>query len=199
MSELRHYNAPQQKLNLLERQGILLRMRRGLYVVNPEYSGKKLFLGLIANHLYGHSYVSMHTALRHYGLIPERVDTVMSVCMERGRTITTAVGVFTYCQCPVDYFSLGVKMVGEDGICWLMAGPEKALCDLVVCTSGVNLRSLASAREFLLDDMRLDHEGLAAMDTAIIEACARAGRKSESLRNVIKVIEQLKADKHDDI
>ena len=59
------------KVIWLEKNGYIIRLKRGLYVVNPEHSGKTLLNELIANHLYAPSYISMSTALRYYGLIPE--------------------------------------------------------------------------------------------------------------------------------
>ena len=59
------------KVIWLEKNGYIIRLKRGLYVVNPEHSGKTLSNELIANHLYAPSYISMSTALRYYGLIPE--------------------------------------------------------------------------------------------------------------------------------
>ena len=67
------------KVANLEKTGRIIRLKRGLYVVSPEESGLLLSLNLIGNILYGPSYVSMLTALREYGLIPERVDVVESM------------------------------------------------------------------------------------------------------------------------
>ena len=61
------------KVTWLEKQGFIIRLKRGLYVANPKHSGKTLSSELIANHLYTPSYISMSTALRYYGLIPDRV------------------------------------------------------------------------------------------------------------------------------
>ena len=65
--------SPDKKVVWLEKNGYIIRLKRGLYVVNPEHSGKTLSSELIANHLYAPSYISMSTALRYYGLIPEAV------------------------------------------------------------------------------------------------------------------------------
>ncbi len=62
-----------QKLRLLEREGQIVRIKKGLYVCNPELTGRMLSSELIANHLYAPSYVSMSSTLRYYGLIPEAV------------------------------------------------------------------------------------------------------------------------------
>ena len=60
------YKHPQKKITKLEQKGSLIRLKKGLYVVSPTVSERLLSVELIANHLYGPSYVSMQTALRHY-------------------------------------------------------------------------------------------------------------------------------------
>ena len=67
------------KVASLEKSGRLIRLKLGLYVVSPQESGLLLSLNLIGNVLYGPSYVSMLTALREYGLIPERVEVVLII------------------------------------------------------------------------------------------------------------------------
>ena len=68
-----HIKGGSQKLRLLERDKQIIRLKKGLYVCSPEITGKTLSTELIANHLYAPSYVSMLSALRYYGLIPEEV------------------------------------------------------------------------------------------------------------------------------
>ena len=58
------------KVRWLEKHDEIIRLKRGLYVVNPDITGKTLSTELMANHIYAPSYVSMSTALRYYGLIP---------------------------------------------------------------------------------------------------------------------------------
>lgn len=49
---------------------------------------------LIANHLYGPSYVSMSWALRWHGLIPERVHLIQSLTTKHSRKFTNSLGEF---------------------------------------------------------------------------------------------------------
>ena len=71
------YKSPRNKIANLETEGKLIRLKRGLYVVSPDESGKLLSTELIGNHIYGPSYISMESALRYYGLIPESVHIVI--------------------------------------------------------------------------------------------------------------------------
>ena len=73
----------------------------------------------------------------------------------------------------------------------MIASPEKALCDLVISTTGLNLRYLSETRAYIEDDIRMDMDALAQMDTQIIEECASVGKKNKSLLNIIKLIKKL--------
>lgn len=94
------FKAFKDKVSDLERKGSIIRVKRGLYVVSPAVSGKEISVELIANHLYGPSYISMESALRFYGLIPERVYNTSSMTIKRSRTLTNSFGQFNYIYCP---------------------------------------------------------------------------------------------------
>ena len=57
------YKFPKNKIASFEKEGKLIRLKKGMYVVSPDVSGELLSVELIANHLYGPSYVSMESAL----------------------------------------------------------------------------------------------------------------------------------------
>ena len=97
------------KVVWLEKNGYIIRLKRGLYVVNPEHSGKTLSNELIANHLYAPSYISMSTALRYYGLIPEAVYTHQSMTVKHSRSFQTPLGNYDYKYIARDAFSVGVR------------------------------------------------------------------------------------------
>ena len=191
VSILGEYKAPLQKIMMMERSGELLRIKRGLYVVSPNISGSKISMCLIANHLYPCSYVSMQTALREYGLIPEKVYTIKSTTIGRSKSITTPMGEFVYTQCNPDYYPIGVNIKDCNDYSYMMASPEKALCDLVISTPRLNLRYLSDTKYYIENDIRMDMEAFAQMDTQIIEECASVGKKTTSLLNIIKLIKRL--------
>ena len=179
------------KVVWLEKNGYIIRLKRGLYVVNPEHSGKMLSSELIANHLYAPSYISMSTALRYYGLIPEAVYTHQSMTVKHSRSFQTPIGNYDYKYIARDAFSVGVRSMHKGEYAFLIASPEKALCDLVVFTPGLNLRYLSETRAYIEDDIRMDMDAFAQMDTQIIEQCAMVGKKNTSLLNLIKLIKRL--------
>ena len=82
------------KAKRLEYGGDIIRLKKGLYVASPRTSHMELSPFLLANHIYGPSYVSMQTALRYYGLIPEAVYSVQSMTTGVARDYKNAVGTF---------------------------------------------------------------------------------------------------------
>ena len=178
------------KVQALEKAGELIRLRRGLYVVNPELSGKPINVQLCANHIYGPSYVSLHWALRWYGLIPERVFRMTSVTIKPSKVFENTLGFFDYYKVNREYFPVGVKSVTDDGISYLMATPEKALCDLILYDSYLPSRSVKGLMRYLEEDIRFDMDELAHFDVEIIRECAEKGNKKLILNNLIKTIKQ---------
>ena len=68
----------------------IYQLRRGLYTLAPPYQRVKPHPFAIANRLVPGSYVSGQSALAHFGLIPEYVPTVVSVCSSRPRPPSSA-------------------------------------------------------------------------------------------------------------
>ena len=181
-----------QKIRLLERERQLIRLKKGLYVCSPEVTGKMLSTELIANHLYAPSYVSMSTALRYYGLIPEAVYVTQSMTLKHTRSFDTSLGRFEYTGISKQAFSVGLTYVSmyKDNYAFLIASPEKALCDLIAASPQVNLRYLKDVRTYLEDDIRLDIEAFMQMDARIFEEYIKVGKKSESIRTVLKYLKR---------
>ncbi|MBE6331834.1 MAG: hypothetical protein E7070_05975 [Bacteroidales bacterium] len=184
-------SSPNEKIRALERDGQLIRLKRGLYVVDSSVSGKPISTRLCANHIYGPSYVSLQWALRWYGLIPERVTTMTSATTKRSRTFENALGRFSYYQVKPEYFPIGVRSVEENGAFCLMANPEKALCDLILYDSYLPAQSVRRLEQYLAEDIRFDMDALSDLDVGIIEDCAHIGHKGQILNNLAKIIRKI--------
>ncbi len=180
--------APNQKIGLLMRDGRLHRLKKGLFVVSEKDSEKPLSLELIANHLYAPSYISLQTALRFYGLIPEHITVIQSMTIKPSQTFENDLGYFIYHHVSREIFSVGVRLVMMDGICWTIATPEKALCDLIAMTPGVNLRYLKDVRTYLEEDLRFDMDAFEKFDVQILSDYARIGKKSRSIQSLIRFL-----------
>jgi hypothetical protein len=184
------YASPAKKIAQLCSQGLLVRVRRGLYVVSDQITGARPSGYLLANHLYGPSYVSLETALEFHGLIPEAVYSYESVTLGHPKEYETPYGTFRYHHVPGEYYSVGIRMAEAGrGQCFLIASPEKALCDHIVATKRLQIRSKSSMRSYLRDFLRIDEDELFKLDSALIHQCSLAGPKRESLLFLKEVVE----------
>jgi hypothetical protein len=192
LSFLKEYKRPNDKIKALKTEGILSPIKKGLYIAGPKTGGAKLENGLLANHIYGPSYVSLDTALSYYGLIPERVYEVASMTTKASKEFETSRGVFTYTHLPLPYYAFGINRVSLAGDQWAMiASPEKALCDKIVSTSGTLLRSPAQASDYLLQNLRMDESALKTLDIEMITGWLTDAPKKDSLEMILKLIQNL--------
>lgn len=183
--------AGKKKVASLEKANKIIRLKRGLYVVNPKESGLLISTELIGNMLYGPSYVSMMTALRFYGLIPEYVAITESMTTHLRRTFDTPIGRFEYYHCSREYYQIGIRQSTSAGVNFLIATPEKALCDYICTTPKLPLRFIKDTYTFLEEDMRFDMDAFADMDMGIFKQCAAIGKKQQFINNIIKLKEKL--------
>lgn len=189
---LKDYKRPYDKIHELVKGGELIQVKRGVYVPGPKIEVEKPAALLLANHLWGPSYVSLETALSHWGLIPERVYEISSVTLRNSKAYKTPVGRFSYVHVPHPYYAFGIKRVQlTQKQVVLMASPEKALCDKIITTSGVFLRSIRQALDFLTEDLRLEEDQLRALRTEDLRSWVNDAPKSASLAMLVKTLEQL--------
>lgn len=179
-----------QKIRLIERDKLVIRLKRGLYVCSPAATGIALSTELIANHLYTPSYVSMSSALRYYGLIPEEVFVMQSMTLKHSRDFDTPVGRFEYTRISKDAFSVGLSSIRKKDYAFVIATPEKALCDLIANSPGVNLRYPKEAATYLEEDIRMEMSDFRQMNPAIFAAYAKVGKKGDSIRTLLKLLKQ---------
>ncbi len=185
------YRSPKDKLRSLTKEGELLRLKRGLYTVPRSVTGQSLSRELIANHLRGPSYVSFESALSYYGLIPERVYLIKSATLKRKKAYDTPLGHYLYIHVPEAYYPIGVRLeIIKNSYAYMIAGPEKALCDLIFNTSGLRLQSLKSVGEYLFEDLRFDEEAILNLNTNIIQECAGRGYKRQDMQYLAKFIKK---------
>lgn len=180
--------AANKKVAQLEHEGSLIRLKRGLYVVSPQISGCRLSTCLMANEIYAPSYVSMHSALRHWGLIPEAVVAMQSMTTKHSRCFENPFGRFEYVRVDREVFPIGVTQSVECGVRFFIASAEKALCDLVASTAGLSLRYRTDAVRFLEEDLRFDMDYLPKMQRSVLEQYVRVGKKAESIGAILKLL-----------
>lgn len=189
MDVLAEYKRPHDKISEMVKSGQLTMVRKGLYIPGPELDVAPPHPFLTANHLYGPSYISLQSALAFHGMIPERTYGVSSVSMKRSTQYETAAGAFSYTRVPMPYYSFGItsQVLTEKQVV-LMASPEKAVCDIIITSSGVNLRSVAQTKAFLFDDLRLDENKVSDLQLAEIASWTEHSPKSKSLQMLVKTL-----------
>ena len=189
---LKDYKRPNDKISELIKSGELIPLKRGLYVpgMNTDLTGPELFL--IANHLWGPSYVSLESALSYWGLIPERVYEVSSITMKLSKKYRTPKGRFSYRFMPLPYYSFGtISIELSPGQVAIVARPEKALCDKIITTGGLALRSSTQTIDFLLEDLRIDLESRRKLNLKELRSWIEDAPKKESLSMLVKTLEKL--------
>jgi len=179
---LKDYARPRDKISALLRKGSIIRIKKGLYIFGDEYRRSPFSREILANLIYGPSYISLEYALQHYGLIPERVETVTSVTTGRSRKFSTPVGLFTYRMIPLEAFRIGMDRIeiGDDRA-FLMATPAKALADKLQDVRGVGIQSQRELSNYLERDLRVDPAALKELEPAELDTIA-LGYQSRKIR-----------------
>ena len=182
--ELKNYGAPANKIMRMVRDGELIPINRGIYETDRSVAPH-----LLAASIYGPSYVSFEYALSYHGLIPERVCVVTSATFEKKKckTFENAFGTFTYRDVPSAAFPLGLQVIREGGYAFRIACPEKALCDQLCKISPVS--GAIELKSMLLDDLRIDQQGLDDIDRGLILSFEDAYRKT-NVRTLCRLIDR---------
>lgn len=159
LQELKGYQAPANKLTRMVRQGELFPIVRGLYETKMDTPGY-----LLAASIYGPSYLSFDFALSYWQLIPEAVYVFTSATFDKKKKkrFDTPFGVFLYRDVPAKAYPVGIRIVTEGEYSFLLAEPEKALCDKLYTLSPV--QSQKDLLSLLFEDLRMDKEGFDLLD-----------------------------------
>lgn len=169
MDCLKSYSSPRAKLSRLLKSGALIRVKKGLYVFSETYRRGSISVEMLANMIYGPSYVSLEWALRYYGMIPERVEEITSVTIKRRANFDTPIGRFTYEHSNYEAYPIGLTRYEESKYqSALIATKEKAVADQLVIRRG-KVTSLIELEQILFQDLRMEEEDLAKLDVSVID------------------------------
>ena len=192
---LSDYRRPNDKVSEWVREGALQALRRGQYLTGAPLRQGPVCLPLLANHLYGPSCVSLDFALAWHGLIPEGVVEVTSVTPRSSRSLSNALGRFSYQHLPLPYYAVGLELGQRgDGLSFLIASPAKALCDRLVLSRGLPPLSRQAMREWLLEDLRLEPDQLGQLDLSTIRTAQATGFKRRQLGTLLTVMGALQQE-----
>ena len=136
------------------KQGYLVRLRQGHYAF-PEYRESTDYILYFANRIYKPSYISLHTVLSFYGIIPESVPQVTSVTTLKTLSFTNSFGQYTYKNIKPELMFGYVLKEMKDGRRIMMATPEKAVADLLYLYPFYN-------SDHDIEELRLDESYMAA-------------------------------------
>lgn len=132
---LKNPQALRNQLTRWQKKGLLVHLRKGMYILNAEDRKADIDQTIIANILYQPSYISLEYALNFYGLIPEAVSDVTSVSTRKTSTFNNELGVFRYQHIDPKAFR-GFKKAGEGKNTFFMAEAEKAVVDFIYLNLG---------------------------------------------------------------
>lgn len=162
---LRDYAKPRDKIRTMVRRGEIIRIKKGLYVFGEDFRRGPWSREVLANLIYGPSYISLDSALSHHGLIPERVDVMTSVTLSRTREFDTPLGIFSYRSLTRQKYDVGIDQLRlGTGEHFLIATPAKALADKVWTDSRFTPRKPEDFRDYLDHDLRIDPAVLMDLD-----------------------------------
>jgi len=171
MNELRGYEAPRDRLSRLVQQGQVVRVKQGLYL-SPGAKVDPLVLSAL---VYGPSYVSLETAMAIHGMIPERTEEITAITSKRAKLFATPVGRFRYHPVNERVFPCGFQIVEADGGSYLLAEPEKALCDRVARVRGLSAQR--DVEPLLAEDLRIDMDTLATLRLPLMKEITERYRR----------------------
>lgn len=166
IGELREYASPSDKLTRMVQEEEYYPIKQGLYETDKSTPGY-----LLAGSIYGPSYLSFEFALAYHGLIPEAVYTFTSATFEKKKKkkYETSFGTFTYRDIPSKAYSYGLEIKKEGEYSYILASPEKALCDQLYKVKPVS--NYKELENLLFEDLRIDEQEfkrLAADDVAVL-------------------------------
>ena len=133
-------------------KGLARKLRNGMYLNNRFAVGSEVDEFILANRIYEPSYVSLHSALNYYGLIPEYVMETISISTKKTKLIELGNNRFRYHTIKPELF-WGYETVPWHGSSYNIAYPEKAILDLAY------LEPLFSDRDWI-EEMRFDRWGI---------------------------------------
>lgn len=158
MGTLSDYEDVRGKISSLSKKGLIKSVKQGVYIISNDLGFRPYSKEILANLIYGPSYISLETALSNYGFIPEGVAITTSICFGRGKSFSTSVGTFEYHHIKESLYPLGVQLkeVFRGAFCQ-HATPEKALLDFIhIKEKKGEFKNQKDYFNYILDSYRLD-------------------------------------------
>jgi predicted transcriptional regulator of viral defense system len=135
------------QLTQWQKKGLIIKLKKGLYILNEKdrkFNPSNIF---IANALYSPSYISSEYALAYYDLIPEKVETITSCTTKKTTIFENPMGTFSYQHLKSELFFGFKRITDENEFTVFIAEPEKAVLDFIY----LNLQEFKNKGEDIFD------------------------------------------------
>lgn len=137
------------------KKGYLVRLRQDWYAFADLLQISE-FSRYIAQRIYTPSYISLHSALSYYGIIPEAVTRITCVTTNKTTHYENAFGEYSYQTVRPSLFFGYEPRVLPQGYTYHLAMPEKALLDLLYLYPQYDTKN--EMQELRLDDYWMQEE-----------------------------------------
>jgi len=140
------------------KENLLVKLRNSWYSF-PEYQKTPDLQYFVSNRIYSPSYISLHSALAFYGIIPEAIVYTTAVSTLKKADFLNLFGSFSYQQIlPELMFGYEQKpFLNKQSL--IFATPEKAILDLLylypIYNKEQEIRELRFDEEFMLEDLNV--------------------------------------------
>ena len=168
------------EISYWQKKGLIIKLKKGLYIFNEENRKIEVSRLFIANELYFPSYISCEYALYFYGFVPEKVEDITSVTTKKTNTFTNSLGTFRYYHIKPSLFFGFKKLTDENNLPFLIAEPEKAIFDFIY----LNLKILKDKEENVFE-YSYRFQNLEGLDTEKLKNMAKMV-KNKTLHTVIE-------------
>lgn len=183
------YSNPREKISKLIKNRKIIRIKKGIYIDAETYNTHQIPIEVLANLIYGPSYISFEYALSYYGFIPEKVHIITSATLGRSRIYKTQVGTFSYKMINPKAYPIGVDLIDTEYGSYHIASPTKAIADKIVYETGIRFQSKKRMKAYLFEDLRIDEETMTLIDNTILMQITKT-YKSSKLKYLSELIEE---------
>lgn len=173
-------------VNRALKKGILISLRRGLYLIGKPFRKDLPNNFEIAHSIYGPSYISFESALSFHQWIPEAVYQVRCATAKRSKEFNTPLGVFQYVHVPDRACYLGVQRVGSDYESIFIAEPWKAVADHYYAYN----RKWNHFEDLYLD-MRIEREDMLESDLTTLKVLSENYQSNRVRKFLSKILRSL--------
>ena len=170
-----------------KKKGLLLELKKGLYVLNESDRNISPSRPFLANQIYSPSYVSTEYALGFYDLIPERVVDVTSVTTRKTARFENPFGLFLYQHVGIPCFEGFIEKKEENDLSFMIATPEKAVIDFLY----LNLARFDPGRPEIFESS-FRFQNLDQLDLGYMETLASLFKSKKLMRVVTMLVQFIK-------